>query len=120
MGPATAVAEDIRGHIAIGTLMALSATAMGAAEVEGLPALTFSARIAPFDKDGLRSARSVKMTIHVAKAADETYTVIASQVYNGQYMEHARAEGVGVDRLNSALIALDYDGDTAFNPRLRK
>lgn len=118
MGPTTAVAEEIRGHIGIGALMALNATAMGAAEVEGLPALMFSARIVPFDRDGRRSARSVKMTIHVAQAADETYTVIASQIYNGQYMEHARAEGVSSDRLNSALIALDYDGDTAFNPRL--
>lgn len=111
------VALCAAAQIQRGVLMSLGATDMGNTIIEEMPALVFIARILPFNKDGRRSSRPAKMAVHVALDGSDTYTVIVQRLHQGERVEHARAEGIYFDQLNHVLLALDYDGEDAFNPR---
>lgn len=112
------VAKTILSQIDRGVLMSLGASSLGRMTVEGLPCLMFIARILPFNKNGARRSRAVKMAVHIALDPSDTYTVFVHHLTKGERVEHARIEGVYADDLNHVLLALDFDGPTALNPRL--
>lgn len=47
----------------------------------------------------------------------DSYTVNVTYIARGGAVEHARVSGVYANQLSPLLLSLDYDGDTAFNPR---
>lgn len=114
------VATTIRTQFPVMGLMTLGADmkSMRPAIVDDMPALAFIARILPFRKDGQRSERPAKMTVAICLAGDDTYTAIVThRRRDGSTVEHARVTGIYADQLDRLALALDYDGDTALNPR---
>lgn len=116
---ANEAAEIIRSQISNNVLMSLGAEGLVAdTDENGNPQLSFTARILPFNKDNSRSTRPAKMLVFVTLAPSDTYTVTVKRLRDMVFEEHAYTDDVYADQLNTVLLALDYDGEEAFNPRL--
>lgn len=116
---AAVVANIIKQQIPMGVLWSLGADPkMFHTVIEGRPGLLLQARILPFNADGRRSVRPVKMSVAVLLEPSDTYQIIAYYNRGGKVVDHARTSGVYADNLQHALLALDYDGETPSNPRL--
>lgn len=113
------VANIIKQQIPMGVLWSLGVDPqMFHTVIEGKPGLILRARILPFNADGKRSVRPMKMSVVVLLEPSDTYQIIAYYNRGGKVVNHARTSGVYADTLQHALLALDYDGKTPFNPRL--
>lgn len=113
------VASIIKQQIPMGVFWSLGADPkMFHTVIEGKPGLLFHARILPFNADGHRSVRPVKMSVAVLLEPSDTYQIIAYYRRGGKVIDHARTSGVYADGLQHVLLALDYDGETPLNPRL--
>lgn len=124
------VAQTIRSQIGAGVFMSLGASGLRSgsmAHTKGgptLPSLIFQARILPFNKNGERSERARKMYVIVSLTPADTYEITVTynaNVGNGRgpdRTDHYHATDVYAEDLSRILLALDYDGETALNPRL--
>ena len=115
------VATTIHQQINIRTLMSLGATELHPTLEQSKtyrPGLAFTARILPFTRDGERGTRPRRMKVSITLDPSDTYTVAVTWTHGGKHHTHFLRSGVYADQLDTLLLALDYDGDTAVNPRL--
>lgn len=110
-------AQTIRSQIQVPIFWALGVEAHSIMYTkEG--GLTFLARILPFTKAGDRSTRPAKMRVTITHNAADLYDIeVTYDRPRGDLETHAKTTDVDASTLNNALLALDYDGDTPFNPR---
>jgi hypothetical protein len=105
----------IRDQITTGVLMALGAHKLIATE----SGLRFAARILPFTKSGKRGTAARVMQVEVTLNALDLYDIAVT--YAGRdysVVTHWEAANVDCFELSRLLLALDYDGPTAVNPRM--
>lgn len=79
----------------------------GSAGAHHLGGFLFTARILPC-RDGIRS--------DAARRIGVTLSLTPSNEIDIHVLEHARLNGICIDQLNLALLALDYDGTTHSRP----
>ena len=111
-----ATAEQFRQALGAGVLMSLGATRLTA--VPGRfdrGGLMFTARILPFTSTGDRYAAARNMAVLISTTALDEIDVEVREYARG--IEHAKIEGVYIDQLARAVLALDYDGPEPLNPR---
>ncbi|QUY63938.1 hypothetical protein [Gulosibacter molinativorax] len=111
-----ATAEQFRQAIGPGVLMSLGATRLTA--VPGRfdrGGLMFTARILPFTRTGDRYAAARNMAVLISTTPLDEIDVEVREYARG--IEHAKIEGVYIDQLARAVLALDYDGPEPLNPR---
>ncbi|AWY06704.1 hypothetical protein SEA_ZETA1847_70 [Microbacterium phage Zeta1847] len=109
------IAHTIREQITTGALMALGARELIATE----SGLRFTASILPFTKSGARGTRARAMRVEVTLNGLDYYDVVVS--YAGRdysTVEHYAGDNIDAFSLARILLALDYDGPTALNPRM--
>lgn len=110
------IANYFRDVIDLGVLFALGATDLRAVPgPDQMGGLLFDARILPFVTDGTRGESARVMSVMVSLTTADAIDVDVRHRARGT--EHATAHGIYIDQLNKCLLALDYDGRTAFNPR---
>jgi len=109
-------AADFTAAAGIGVLASLGATDLrtvpGAHSIGGL---AFTARILPFTKTGDRVERPARMGVLVSVTGLDEIDIQARRP--GTDEDHARIEGIYIDQLAAALLALDYNGPEILNPR---
>jgi hypothetical protein len=111
-----AAAEQFRQALGAGVLMSLGATQLAA--VPGRfdrGGLLFTARILPFTRNGDRSEAARNMAVLISTTPLDEIQVEVREYARG--IEHAKIEGVYIDQLARAVLALDYDGPEVLNPR---
>jgi len=79
-----------------------------------LGGLVFTARILPMTLTG-RGQAPRRMLVMISSTPADTIDVDVRQITTGA--NHATAHGLGIDQLQSVLLALDYNGRDVFNPR---
>lgn len=107
------IATVIKRQIGAGSLMALGASEFYATD----GGLRFTARILPFTKAGTRSSRAAKMFVEVKLNGADLYDVRVAQLKGLDVVEHYSATDVVAFGLPALMLALDWDGDEATNPR---
>ncbi|MGW9159329.1 hypothetical protein [Microbacterium sp. NPDC055665] len=109
-----AIADTFRAAVQVGVFMSLGATDLTAvAGAHQLGGLLFTGRILPL-RDSTRRERPARMGVMISHTpADEIDIHVLEYA---RVTEHARLNGIYIDQLNRALLALDYDG-TPLNPR---
>lgn len=114
------IATEIRNQINVATLMSLGATEIRPASPMGddRPGLAFIARILPFNSTGRRAARPRRMRVFILLDPSDTYSVAITHSHASRTVTHLKRSGIHADQLNRMLLALDYDGPEALNPRL--
>lgn len=123
-------ARIIRDQIGGGSLMSLGAHDFRAGDVAvipeapALPSLIFNARILPFNSKGERTYSPRIMQVVVSLNANDYYDIHVSYNKRGDRygtkppVVHFEADDVDAESLSRVMLALDYDGETALNPRL--
>ena len=81
------------------------------------PVLAFSCRILPFKADGTRATRAVEMTLTITLDWTDEYILEVFYKRDGEKVEHFKRDRVTCFDLSRLFLALDFDGDTALNPR---
>lgn len=118
------IAATIRTQIGTNALISLGAHHMRSGTIahtkgqRGLPSLIFKARILPFKKDGQRAQAPRNMFVIVSLTVRDTYVITVSYQARGERVDHYHATDVYAEDLSRIMLALDYDGPTALNPRL--
>lgn len=107
------VANTIRQQLGFGGLATLGASDLSVLNV-GMGALSFTARILPFNKNGKRSARAEKMLVVIMLDFDDSYTVRVIRP-NGEVF--FGGSHIYCTELTAMALALDYNGETVLNPR---
>lgn len=108
-------AHAFRSVLELGVLMSLGASDLGAvAGAHQLGGLLFTARILPL-RNGTRRDTARRMGVMISLTPADEVDIHALEYARGT--DHARINGIHIDQLNPALLALDYDGTTALNPR---
>lgn len=83
--------------------------------------LIFNAKILPFNLNGERGGKARTMQVAVRLTPQDTYdievTFVRKQGGAYQNVVHFETEGVYADQLGGLILALDWDGPTALNPR---
>lgn len=130
MDEALQLANTIRTQVQWGVFASLGASDMSA--FNNLPAfradgtqrdeyprygLTFIARILPFRADGTRGEGARKMQVSVGLNFWDYYDITVAYVDRGETRIHAAAKDIDAGSLSRWLLALDYNGETAWNPR---
>ena len=110
------VAATIRSQIDRGVLMSLGAHHF-AYGTDQMGQVSFLARILPFTKLGHRSARVANMVVTITLNGLDYYDITVKHWANYELTIHAEGHDIDAFTLNRWLLALDYDGDTALNPR---
>ena len=110
------VAATIRHQVGIGVLMSLGAHDFLYAR-EGSGALIFKARILPFNKGGKRSERPRIMEVRVAVNSHDYYDISVGYLKGFDWVTHYETTDVDAATIGRRMLALDYDGTTATNPR---
>lgn len=123
------IADEIRSQIGVGGLMTLGASALrhglvaATPEATPRPSLVFNARILPFTKTGQRSGNARTMQVVVSLNGADYYDVKVTYNQRGDRygikppVVHFEASDVDAFTIGRLMVALDYDGDTATNPR---
>lgn len=107
-------ADTFRAAVQVGVFMSLGATDLTAiAGAHQLGGLLFTARILPL-RDGTRRERPARMGVMISHNLTDTIDIHILEYARG--VDHARINGIYIDQLNRALLALDYDGTTPLNP----
>lgn len=84
----------------------------------GDPGLAFKARILPFTKSGDRSTSARAMDVRITLNGSDYYDVaVTYRGRDGAVVTHFQEGDVDCVRLPRVMLALDYDGPTALNPR---
>lgn len=109
-------ADQFRQALGIGVLGSLGAsdltTVPGAHQCGGL---MFTARVLPIAKSGARGTRPRKMAIMISLTAADEIDIEAREIARGA--EHVKIEGIYIDQLQRAALAIDYNGPEVLNPR---
>lgn len=107
-------------HVQLDTKVMWSLGATGLQySAEGLGGVEFDARILPFKVNGERGSRARVMRVKVLLNGSDYYDVSVGYLNKRyEWVEHFSREDVGVESINFLLLALDWDGDEALNPRL--
>lgn len=109
-------ANDLRRAIGPGVLGSLGATDL--ATVPGshqCGGLMFTARVLPLTKSGARGTQPRKRAVMVSLTPADEINVEVREI--ARKTKHAHIEGIYIDQLARAVLAIDYDGPTALNPR---
>ena len=109
-------ANDLRRAIGPGVLGSLGATDLAA--VPGshqCGGLMFTARVLPLTKSGARGTQPRKMAVMVSLTPADEIDVEVREI--ARTTKHAHIEGIYIDQLARAALAIDYDGPTALSPR---
>lgn len=107
---------DFTAAAGLGVLASLGATDLLTVPGEyGLGGLAFTARILPFTKTGDRAERPARMGVLISVTAVDEIDIRVRR--NTTQQEHAHIQGIYIDQLATALLALDYNGPTTLNPR---
>lgn len=108
-------AQQFSNAITRGVLWSLGANKAEAVPgVDQLGGLLFIARILPL-RDGKRHQRAARMAVLISLNGADTIDIEVKELATRR--EHAKIRGVYIDQLSAAVLALDYDGDEALNPR---
>lgn len=100
---------------------AIVLTSLGATRLIAVPGrfdrggLMFTARIRPMTRGGDRSATARSMAVLISVTPLDEIDIEVCEYARGT--EHAKIEGVYIDELGRAVLALDYDGPEVLNPR---
>jgi len=109
-------AMQFRQALGLGVLGSLGASDLtavpGAHQCGGL---LFTARVLPMTKRGTRGPRPRNMGIMVSLTPADEIEIEAREITRGT--EHAKIEGIGIEQLQRAALAIDYDGPEVLNPR---
>lgn len=109
-----AAADTFRAAVQVGVFMSLGATDLTAiAGTHQLGGLLFTARILPL-RDGTRRERPARMGVMISHTPADEIDVHVLEYARGT--DHTHLNGIYIDQLNLALLALDYDGPTPLNP----
>lgn len=111
------VGKIVRSQIEMGVLWSLGASNLGYS-AEGFGGLEFDARILPFNKNGKRAAKPRVMHVKIVLNALDYYDVSVGFRKGSEWVEHFSRKDVDAFSLNRLLLALDWNGDEALNPRL--
>lgn len=106
--------NSIRSRIEIGVLMSLGATKLRT----GDQSLSFDATIAPLSANGVRAQNLRAMAVTVIEHGPDQFGIYVSRQSRGTTVTHYQSDHVPASMLNKVLLALDYDGPEALNPRL--
>jgi len=109
-------AMQFRQALGLGVLGALGASdliaAPGAHQCGGL---LFTARVLPTTKRGTRGTWPRNMGIIVSLTPAGEIEIEAREIARGT--EHVKIEGIGIEQLQRAALAIDYGGLEVLNPR---
>ena len=112
-------AQIIQQQIGVGSLMSLGAHDLAAVTEKGqIHGFTFMARILPFTKAGKRSSAARNMRVMIMLNELDYYDVSVTYARKYEGVTHYEGHNVGAEQISNLMLALDYDGDTALNPRL--
>lgn len=121
------VTHTIRQQITAGVLFSLGAHNFHAIHTPaGAPALKFTARILPFNKNGQRGEAPRNMNVVVALNARDLYDITVTYDKTSRSLHtygqvttttHYQAENIDADALSRLMLSLDYDGPEVLNPR---
>lgn len=114
----SAVSRTIFNQIGMGSLMPLGAHAFYYGEPD---ALQFKARILPYRKGQeykVRAAAPRIMTVRVELSPLDTYNITVTYTRQGERVCHFEERNVYAEDLSRVMLALDYDGPQALNPRI--
>lgn len=107
-------ADTFRAAVQVGVFMSLGATDLTAiAGAHQLGGLLFTARMLPL-RDGTRRERPARMGVMISHTPADEIDIHVLEYARGT--DHARLNGIYIDQLNRALLALDYDGTTPSTP----
>jgi len=107
-------ADTFRAAVQVGVFMSLGATDLTAiAGAHQLGGLLFTARILPL-RNGARHDTPARMGVMISHTPADEIDIHVLEYARGT--DHTRLNGIYVDQLNAALLALDYDGITPLNP----
>lgn len=111
-----ATALQFRQALGFGVLGSL-----GASDLTSVPGmhqrggLLLTARVLPMTKRGTRGTQPRKMAVMISLTPADEIEIEAREIARGT--EHAKIEGIGIEQLQHAALALDYDGREVLNPR---
>ena len=94
---------------------------LGASDLTAVPGthqrggLLLTARVLPMTKRGTRGTKPRKMGIMISLTPADEIEIEAREIARGT--EHAKIEGIGIEQLQRAALAIDYDGPEVLNPR---
>lgn len=109
-------ADQFRQVLGGGVLGSLGATDLVAVPgTHQCGGLMFTARVLPMAKGGKRGTQPRKMAVMVSLTAADEIDLEVREVARGT--EHAKIEGIYIDNLGRAALAVDYDGREVLNPR---
>ena len=112
-------ADIIIRQVGQGVLMSLGAHKLGNVMNEGeIEGLTFKARILPFRKDGKRAAQPRIMQVIITHNALDYYDARVIYASGQQVVTHYETTNIDAEQLPRIMLALDFDGKTALNPRV--
>lgn len=112
------VGKTVHGQIDHKVMWSLGATGLQYS-AEGLGGIEFDARILPFKVNGERGSRARVMRVKVLLNGSDLYDVTVGYLNKRfDWVEHAVVRDVYADNLHLVLLALDWDGPEALNPRL--
>ncbi|MGP5342120.1 hypothetical protein ACTXML_16010 [Glutamicibacter arilaitensis] len=109
-------AIQLRQALGLGVLGSL-----GASDLTAVPGthqrggLLLTARVLPMTKRGTRGTRPRKMGIMISLTPADEVEIEAREIARGT--QHAKIEGIGIEQLQRAALAIDYDGSEVLNPR---
>lgn len=107
-------ADTFRAAVQVGVFMSLGATDLTAiAGAHQLGGLLFTARILPL-RNGTRRDTPARIGVMISHTPADEIDIHVLEYARGT--DHTRLNGIYVDQLNAALLALDYDGTTPLNP----
>lgn len=105
------------GGCASHRFMCLGARNIRSVEKDGKLGMQADVTILPFNKDGSRSARPRTMQAEVLLNHMDYYDVTVSYPKDGTTVIHSQTQDVDCTQIAGHMLALDYDGDEALNPR---
>lgn len=82
-----------------------------------LGGILFTARILPIRR-GHRGTRPFRLGVMVSLILSDEISIYVLEYASGR--DHARIDGLYIDQLNAALLALDYDGSEPLIPATRR
>ena len=113
------VSNIIIQQIGNGVLMSLGAHKLGSLLNDGtIEGLTFKARILPFNKSGARAVQPRIMQVMVTLNGLDYYDIRVIYARGQEIVTHYEAANIDAERLPRIMLALDFDGESALNPRL--
>lgn len=111
-----ATASQFRQTFGVNVLGSLGASDLTAAPgAHQCGSLMFTVRVLPVTKRGTRGTQPRKVAVMISLTAADEIDIEAREITRGTV--HAKIEGIHIDQLSRAALAIDYDGPEVLNPR---